>query len=132
MVFKLGNLARALLAALRRADDDGSGRHDAFSGAVAYRGGGVFVRDLFLRTGRLHIGNISAAAGAGSVSAPIAAVIKTIYVFVPRLDRFDVRERLVNDMPVAFNYAWKAFGGGLIYVAAVLCVAYFIFSDREF
>lgn len=66
------------------------------------------------------------------VKGPIQGLVKAAYFVLPRLDRFDVRERLVNDMPVAFNYMWKAFGSGLTYVAVLLAIAYLIFSDREF
>ncbi len=66
------------------------------------------------------------------ISGPIQGVVKAVYFMVPRLDRFDVRERLVNDMPIAFNYMWKAFGSGLTYVAVLLAIAYLVFSDREF
>jgi ABC-type transport system involved in multi-copper enzyme maturation permease subunit len=58
--------------------------------------------------------------------------VQIVYYALPRLDRFDVRERLVNDMPVALNYSWKAFSSGLIYVAVLLIIAYLVFSDREF
>jgi len=51
---------------------------------------------------------------------------------VKRETSLEVRERLVNDMPVAFNYMWKAMGSGLIYVAVLLAIAYLVFSDREF
>jgi len=77
-------------------------------------------------------GESGAASGSRGLSGPIQTVVKTIYFIIPRLDRFDVRERLVNDMPVAFNYMWRAFGSGLMYVALLLTVAYWIFSDREF
>jgi len=58
--------------------------------------------------------------------------IRVIYVFLPRLDRFDVRERLVNDVPVGLNYMCKATGSGLLYVGVLLVVAWYVFSDREF
>jgi len=66
------------------------------------------------------------------LKGPVQGIVKAVYFVLPRLDRFDVRERLVNDMPVAFNYMWKAFGAGLTYVAVLLTIAYLIFSDREF
>jgi hypothetical protein len=59
-------------------------------------------------------------------------VVKMLYFMLPRLDRFDVRERLVNDMPIGFNYIWKAMGAGTIYIAVLLTIAYLVFSDREF
>jgi ABC-type transport system involved in multi-copper enzyme maturation permease subunit len=66
------------------------------------------------------------------ISGPVQGIVKAVYFVLPRLDRFDVRERLVNDMPIAFNYMWKAFGAGLTYVAVLLAIAYLVFSDREF
>jgi hypothetical protein len=50
--------------------------------------------------------------GAGGLSGPVVGLIKIVYFVLPRLDKFEVRERLVNDMPVAFNYMWKAMSSG--------------------
>jgi ABC-type transport system involved in multi-copper enzyme maturation permease subunit len=69
---------------------------------------------------------------AAHVQGPLQGVVKAVYYLLPRLDRFDVRERLVTDSPVAFNYMWKAMGSGLTYVAVLLVIAYLVFSDREF
>ncbi len=66
------------------------------------------------------------------LSGAALAIVRLVYFMLPRLDRFDVRERLVNDSPIAFNYMWKACGSGLIYVAVLLLIAYLVFSDREF
>lgn len=70
--------------------------------------------------------------GGGGISGPVQGLIKTVYFVLPRLDKFEVREKLVNDSPIFFNYMWKAFGSGLIYVAVLLLIAYLIWSDREF
>jgi Cu-processing system permease protein len=70
--------------------------------------------------------------GGGGISGPVQGLIKAVYFVLPRLDKFEVRERLVNDMPIYFNYTWKAFGSGLIYVAVLLLIAYLVWSDREF
>ncbi len=70
--------------------------------------------------------------GEGGLSGPVQGLVKVVYYMLPRLDKFDVRERLVNDMPVAVNYIWKAAGSGLVYAAVLLTIAYLIFSDREF
>jgi Cu-processing system permease protein len=131
LAFEIGNLARALLL----------------------HGGALMIMAALALTLSLMLSNIAAVVfsfvvyflgqgasyweylsrgGSGSVSSGIAGVIRGAYLFLPRLDRFDVRERLVNDMPVAFNYMWKALSGGLIYVAVLLLVAYYLFSDREF
>lgn len=68
----------------------------------------------------------------GHLSKPLQNVVNIVYFMLPRLDRFDVRERLVTDIPIAFNYTWKAMGSGLVYVAVLLTIAYLVFSDREF
>ena len=81
---------------------------------------------------RLSGNNPSAQAAAPVLSAPIRAVVNTVYAVLPRLDRFDVRERLVNDLPVGWNYVLKAGSSGVTYAAVMLAIAYFAFSDREF
>jgi len=58
--------------------------------------------------------------------------IRAIYFLLPRFDRFDVRERLINHMPIAFNYMFKSFSSGLVYAAVLLIISYLLFSDREF
>jgi len=72
-----------------------------------------------------------------SSSAPVlgptmSALANFVYFFLPRLDRFDVRERLINDLPIGANYLIKAASSGAIYAAVLLAIAYFAFSDREF
>lgn len=93
---------------------------------VAYFGGqgSSFLEHLGGEHGAEH--------GERGLSGPVVGIIKVLNFLLPRLDRFDVRERLVNDMPVAFNYIWKAMGSGLIYIAVLLTISYLVFSDREF
>ncbi|MEO6907498.1 MAG: ABC transporter permease subunit [Abditibacteriaceae bacterium] len=55
-----------------------------------------------------------------------------MYFLLPRLDRFDVRSQLVTEAPVFFNYVWKSWSAGLVYVGALLLIGYLVFSDREF
>ena len=70
--------------------------------------------------------------GAPVLSGPIRGVADGIYAILPHLDTFDVRERLVNDLPVGWNYLLKAGSAGATYTAVMLAVAYFAFSEREF
>jgi hypothetical protein len=81
-----------------------------------------------------HLGNDedSGTNGGVGLSRPVASFVRTVYFLLPRLDRFDVNERLVNMMPVGFNYMWKTVDSGLIYVAALLTISYLVFSEREF
>lgn len=82
---------------------------------------------------RLANGNSDAGQAAKPVLAPaLQKSIDALYFLLPRLDRFDARERLVNDLPLGLNYLIKAGASGAIYTAVLLCVAYFAFSDREF
>lgn len=59
-------------------------------------------------------------------------VVKIVYYALPRMDHFDVRQKLVTDDPVAFSLVWKAWSAGLLYMAVLLAIAYLVFSDREF
>lgn len=82
---------------------------------------------------RLTGGTGAASEAARPVLPPFLRVlVEGIYFILPRLDRFDVRERLVNDLPIGLNYMAMAGASGAIYTAALLTVAYFTFSDREF
>lgn len=67
-----------------------------------------------------------------ALSPAIQTLVNSVYFILPRLDRFDVRERLVNDLPIGLNYMVKAGASGAIYTAVLLTLAYFSFSDREF
>jgi hypothetical protein len=58
--------------------------------------------------------------------------MQIMYFLLPRLDRFDVRTQLVTQTPVFFNYIWKSWSAGLVYVGALLLIGYLVFSDREF
>lgn len=58
--------------------------------------------------------------------------VNFLYFFLPRLDRFDVRSRIISDAPIAANYWIKAASSGAVYAAVLLTIAYFAFSDREF
>jgi len=55
-----------------------------------------------------------------------------MYFILPRLDKFDVRTQLVTETPVLFNYVWKSWSAGLVYIGALLLIGYLVFSDREF
>ncbi len=79
---------------------------------------------------------LSSGAGDASKAATLGplltGLVNFVYFFLPRLDRFDVRERLINDLPIGANYLLKAASSGAIYAAVLLTIAYFAFSDREF
>ena len=66
------------------------------------------------------------------LTGPIRSMADAVYSVLPHLDTFDVRERLVNDLPVGLNYMLKAGSAGATYTAVMLAVAYFAFSEREF
>jgi hypothetical protein len=131
LMFELGNLARALLL----------------------HGGALMAMAAVAMTLSLVLSNIAAVVfsfgifflgqgaayweyltrgGTGSLAPSVSAFIKAIFLVVPRLDAFDVRQRLVNEMPIAFNYLWKSFGTGLVYTAAILMLAQWLWSEREF
>ncbi len=59
-------------------------------------------------------------------------VVKVVYYALPRMDHFDVRQKLVTDEAVSFAFVWKAWSAGLLYIAVLLVIGYLVFSDREF
>lgn len=59
-------------------------------------------------------------------------VVKIVYYALPRMDHFDVRQKLVTDEAVTFPFVWKAWSAGLLYIAVLLVIGYLVFSDREF
>ncbi|RYG63867.1 ABC transporter permease [bacterium] len=59
-------------------------------------------------------------------------VVKIVYYALPRMDHFDVRRQLVTDEVVSFDFVWKAWSAGLLYIAVLLVIGYLVFSDREF
>lgn len=67
-----------------------------------------------------------------SLAPGVRMAVDGLYFFLPRLDTFEVRERLVNELPIGLNYLFKAFNSGAIYTGFLLVVAYLLFSDREF
>jgi Cu-processing system permease protein len=69
---------------------------------------------------------------AHGLSKPMQGIVKVVYYALPRMDRFDVRQQLVTDTPVATSTVWKAWSSGLVYVAVLLLIGYLVFSDREF
>jgi Cu-processing system permease protein len=78
-------------------------------------------------------GNTGYRSGSGPLLGPVLQrIVEVVYFLLPRLDRFDVRERIVNDIPVGMNYILKAGSSGCVYAAVLLTIAYFAWSDREF
>jgi ABC-type transport system involved in multi-copper enzyme maturation permease subunit len=82
--------------------------------------------------GTLGSGARTGDANTPGLSKPMQGLMSAIYYVLPRLDRFDVREKLVNDSPVTFAYLWRALDFATVYVAVLLAIAILIFSDREF
>ena len=79
-----------------------------------------------------NLGERGEEGAAPALSGPMQGLVKVVYYMLPRLDRFDVREKLVTDAAIGFGYVWRAWGSGLVYSAILLVIAAIIFSDREF
>ncbi|HEX9998797.1 MAG TPA: ABC transporter permease [Abditibacterium sp.] len=76
-----------------------------------------------------HAGEEGAEKGLGKA---MQGVVKMVYYALPRMDHFDVRQKLVTDEVVPFAFVWKAWSAGLLYIAVLLVIGYLVFSDREF
>ncbi|PQV64603.1 ABC-type transport system involved in multi-copper enzyme maturation, permease component [Abditibacterium utsteinense] len=81
-----------------------------------------------------HLGGDEHAAEGESkgLGRAMQGVVKIVYYALPRMDHFDVRQKLVTDEPVSFAFVWKAWSSGLLYIAVLLVIGYLVFSDREF
>jgi ABC-type transport system involved in multi-copper enzyme maturation permease subunit len=67
------------------------------------------------------------------VDSPVAAgLANALYWVLPNLAPFDVRLQVVHGQPVPIGHMALAAGYGVLYVSALLVVAAFIFSRRDF
>jgi ABC-type transport system involved in multi-copper enzyme maturation permease subunit len=67
------------------------------------------------------------------VTSRVAAwFARGIYHLVPDLSAFDVKADVVHGLPVTAGYLLTTIGYGALYITAVLLVATFIFSRRDF
>ena len=69
------------------------------------------------------------AKGLGSI---MQNVVKIVYYALPRMDHFDVRQKLVTDSAIPFGFVWNAWSSGLLYIGVLIVIAYLVFSEREF
>jgi ABC-type transport system involved in multi-copper enzyme maturation permease subunit len=68
-----------------------------------------------------------------AVDSPAAAALaRALYWLLPNLAQFDVRSSVVHGQPVPAGYLALASGYALLYIAALLAAATFIFSRRDF
>ena len=65
-------------------------------------------------------------------SKAAAQLARVTYHVLPDLSAFDVKTQVVHGLPVSAGYLVTTAGYGLMYVAALLLVATFIFSRRDF
>jgi Cu-processing system permease protein len=67
------------------------------------------------------------------VESPVAgAIARGLYWILPNLAQFDVRAEVVHGQPIGIGYLALAAGYGLLYTAALITMATFIFSQRDF
>lgn len=66
------------------------------------------------------------------LSKPVQGMMTVFYYVLPRLDRFDVREKLVTDMVVSVAYVWRALNFATVYIAVLLVITILVFSEQEF
>ena len=67
------------------------------------------------------------------VDAPVAATLaRVLYHVIPDLSAFDVKTQVVHGFPVTWSYLAATAAYGAAYIAALLLVATFIFSRRDF
>lgn len=62
----------------------------------------------------------------------VAGLLKVTYFFLPKLDNFDVRERILIGDPVGMNYMLPTIGNAVIFIMIALLLGYLFFYDKEF
>jgi ABC-type transport system involved in multi-copper enzyme maturation permease subunit len=65
-------------------------------------------------------------------SRPIALVARGLYYVLPNLAPFDVKAQIVHAQPVTMSYVILTTGYGLAYIGALVMLATWIFSRRDF
>jgi len=65
-------------------------------------------------------------------SRPAAWLARGLYHVLPDLSAFDVKTQVVHGLPVPAVYVLATSLYGVAYIAALLLVATFIFSRRDF
>jgi ABC-type transport system involved in multi-copper enzyme maturation permease subunit len=86
---------------------------------------GVFVAGMFSEDLR-HFGDIM------DVSPVVGRVVATIGWILPSFSAFDVKAQVVHALPVSAAFVAYTLAYAVLYVAAVLVAAVFLFSRREF
>ena len=67
------------------------------------------------------------------VKSPVAGLItKGLYWVLPNLAPFDVRAQVVHGLPVTSGYLALTIVYGVIYSSALLVMATYVFSKRDF
>jgi len=65
-------------------------------------------------------------------AGPLARyVLGTVYRIIPHFEKFDVREAILTDVPVAWAHIGAVVGMGAVYVTLVMLMGYLFFSQRE-
>ena len=61
-----------------------------------------------------------------------AYLARGLYHVLPDLSAFDVKTQVVHGLPVTLGYVASTAAYGLAYVTALLLIATFVFSRRDF
>lgn len=64
-------------------------------------------------------------------SLPARIILGSIYRILPHFEIFDVREPILTDVPIVWEYMGRTSGMAIIYVGIVLALGYLFFNRRE-
>lgn len=62
----------------------------------------------------------------------VAGMLKVTYFFIPKLDNFDIREKLLMGDPVSWSYMFPTLGNAVIFILVAILLGYLFFYDKEF
>ncbi|MBX7138045.1 MAG: ABC transporter permease [Oligoflexia bacterium] len=66
------------------------------------------------------------------VSAPLSAVLKSLYALLPHLDRVNISDLVVYDAAVSWSLTFYSFAHAAAYSGVLLILSTWIFSKRDF
>ena len=70
--------------------------------------------------------------GAKSEYGFVQTVTKFLYYFLPNLDNFNIKGKIVHQIPVTWEYISFSIAYGIMYVSIILLVSMVIFQKRDF
>ncbi len=70
--------------------------------------------------------------GSKSESAAVKHITEFMYYLLPNLENFNIKAKVVHNIPVSWGYILYAMSYGILYIAIILLISAIIFQRRDF